>query len=132
MNFDLLWTAAMPIPFHAIAAIAALLIGGLQLAMTKGTAMHRWMGFGWVGLLGFVALSGLFIHEIRVVGPFSPIHLLSILTLVTLYRAVRAARLGQIKLHKGIMQSLYFIALVITGAFTLLPGRAMHNVVFGN
>ncbi len=29
------------------------------------------------------------------------------------------------------MRSLYIFALILTGAFTLLPGRAMHAVVFG-
>ena len=35
-----------------------------------------------------VAISSLWIHEIRLLGPFSPIHFLSIFTLVMLPMAV--------------------------------------------
>jgi uncharacterized membrane protein len=30
------------------------------------------------------------------------------------------------------MLSLYFLALIVTGLFTLLPGRVMHSVLFGS
>jgi uncharacterized membrane protein len=73
----------------------------------------------------------LFIHTLKVIGPFSPIHLLSVLALGSLWFAVRAARAGNIVRHRAIMRSLYIFALILTGAFTLLPGRAMHAVVFG-
>lgn len=39
--------------------------------------------------------------------------------------------LGDIKAHEKTMKSLYFLALIITGGFTLLPGRVMHTVLFG-
>ena len=39
-----------------------------------------------------VAFSGFFIHVLKLVGPFSPIHLLSVLTLTSLWYAIRAAR----------------------------------------
>ena len=41
-----------------------------------------------------VAVIGFFIHEIRVTGVFSPIHLLSLFVLVTLFTAVSAANMG--------------------------------------
>ncbi|WP_259989945.1 hypothetical protein [Sulfitobacter sp. S190] len=46
---------------------------------------------------------------------------------MSLVQAVRAARRGDIVQHRAI----YLYALVITGAFTLLPGRTMHAVFFG-
>ncbi|MFM1861522.1 MAG: hypothetical protein RLZ26_44, partial [Pseudomonadota bacterium] len=78
-----------------------------------------------------VAVSGLFITELRWIGPFSPIHLLSLVTLWTLFRAVDAAYRGDIATHSRAMVWLYGLGLVLTGAFTLLPGRAMHGVLFG-
>ena len=44
---------APPIPLHAIVAMAALVVGALQLALPKGTRRHVSMGRAWVLALGF-------------------------------------------------------------------------------
>ena len=44
--------------------------------------------------------------------------------------AVLAARRGQIARHRGMMTGLY-VGLLIAGAFTLIPGRLLHSLVFG-
>lgn len=132
MSFvEILFQEASPIPHHALAAFAALLIGGAQLVMRKGGHLHRVMGYIWVSLMAGVALSSFFIHEIRLFGAFSPIHLLSIFTLWSLYMAIRAVKNRRIDAHRRWMQNLYVFALLLTGAFTFLPGRTMHAVVFG-
>ena len=77
-----------------------------------------------------VAVSSLFIHTIRLWGPWSPIHLLSILVLVTLPLAVIHARRHDIAQHRMAMLMLFTGALVIAGGFTFLPGRILHAVVF--
>ena len=99
--------------------------------MRKGTRPHRLVGKIWVFAMVVAALSSFFIHEIRVIGNFSPIHLLSIVTLIWLVLGVQAARKNQIKRHQIIMNSIYFFALIVTGFFTLLPGRLMHEILFG-
>ena len=116
---------------HAIAALAAMVLGGLQLWGPKGTRNHRILGYIWVGLMAFVAFSGFFIHVLKVIGPFSPIHLLSAFTLAALWHAVRMARKGDIKRHRRTMVSLFWMALILTGFFTFWPGRVMHQVVTG-
>lgn len=116
---------------HALAALAALLLGIAQLVLPKGTAIHRLIGGAWVALMLVIALSSFWIHELRVVGLFSPIHVLSIGTLVGLAYAVRAARRGNIAGHRAGMLWLFYAALIGAGAFTLLPGRDMSLVVFG-
>lgn len=126
-----LFAAAPPIPLHALAAILALLIGGAQLGLAKGTVLHRWLGRLWVGLMALVALTSFFIHELKIWGLYSPIHLLSIWTLLALCWGVWLARKGQIKAHKRVMVSFYCLGLVLTGLFTLTPGRVMHSVLFG-
>ena len=131
MTLAPLFAAPMPIPFHALAALAAVGLGVLQLWGPKGTRTHRAIGYVWVGLMGFVAFSGFFIHTIKLAGLFSPIHLLSAFTLATLGYAVRAARHGKIRQHRKAMVVLFWLALVLTGAFTFLPGRMMHQVVTG-
>ena len=119
------------IQLHAFAAMAAFVLGAVQLAAPKGTLRHRTMGWLWVLLLATIAVSSFWIHKIRLVGPFSPIHLLSIFTLVMLPLAVLAARRHRVTEHRRAMIAIFFGALVIAGAFTLVPGRIMHAVVFG-
>ena len=131
MNWAPLLTAVMPIPPHAMAAIAALVLGGIQLCLAKGTRRHRQLGYIWVGLMVFVAVSGFFIYETRVVGPFSPIHVLSVIVLVTLWRAIRQVRRGNIRAHRRAMILLYWLSLVLTGLFTFWPGRVMYQVITG-
>lgn len=126
------FTAASPlIQIHAVLAGASIILGGLQFALPKGTNIHRLLGRSWVAIMAIVALASFAIHEIQVIGPFSPIHLLSIFVLIALFRSVRAARRGDIAKHRRSLILLYILGLIITGGFTLLPGRLMHTVLFG-
>ena len=126
-----LLTHPQPIPAHAFMAIGALVAGGAQFLLPKGRGAHRALGWLYVVLMGAVAVSGLFITELRWIGPFSPIHLLSVLALYTLFRAVDAAYRRDIAAHSRAMGWLYGLGLVLTGALTLLPGRAMPAALFG-
>ena len=130
MDLAPLTHAKSPIPLHAYGAIAAFCLGAAQFALPKGTLPHRAAGWLWVGLMSTVALSSFFIWELRLIGPFSPIHLLSLFTLVGLWQAISAARRGDIAAHKRLMQILFVCALLGAGAFTFLPGRIMHDVLF--
>src|ERR1700737_5015706 len=80
------------IQIHAFAAIAPFLVSAAQLSPPKCTVPHRRVGWLWAVLMLTVAISSLFIHEIRLWGPWSPIHLLSILVLVIFPLAVLYAR----------------------------------------
>jgi uncharacterized membrane protein len=131
MNVAPLLDAPPSIPLHAFAAMAAFVPGVVQFAAPKGTLPHRTLGWIWVGLMACVAVSSFWIHQIRLVGPWSPIHLLSIFTLVTLPLGVRMAHRHRVSDHRRIMISIFSGALVVAGLFTLLPGRIMHTVVFG-
>ena len=128
MDAGPLLAAESPIPFHAIAALAALGLGAVVIAAPKGTTVHRAMGWAWVILMAGVAGSSFFI---RTGGDWSWIHLLSIVTLASLPLAVRAARRHRVADHRRAMLALFALALVLTGGFTLMPGRIMHAVVFG-
>lgn len=131
MSIGPLLSASVAIQVHAFAALAALAIGTMQLLMPKGTRLHRCAGLTWVLLMLAVAVSSFWIQGIRQIGPFSLIHLLSIWTLVAVPAALIAARRGHISMHRKAMISLYFGALIVAGALTLLPGRLMHQVVLG-
>ena len=131
MSLAPLLDAAPAIPVHAFAAMAAFVLGVVQLAAPKGTLPHRTLGWIWVCLMLAVAISSFWVHEIRLVGPWSPIHLLSIFVLITVPLAIWKAHRHQVVDHRRIMISIFTGALVIAGLFTLLPGRIMHAVVFG-
>jgi uncharacterized membrane protein len=132
MSLAPLLDSAPAIPLHAFAAMAAFALGLVQFAAPKGTLPHRTIGWIWVLLMAVVAISSFWIHTIRLAGPFSPIHLLSIFTLVMLPLAVWRAHKHRVVDHRRIMIMTFIGALVIAGAFTLVPGRIMHAVVFGS
>lgn len=131
MSLKPLLEASAAIQIHALCALAAFVVGAVQLAGRKGHVPHRVLGWIWTGLMAVTAASSFRISTIRQFGPFSLIHLLSILTLISLPLAILAARRHQVSRHGRLMTILFTGALVIAGAFTLLPGRIMHQVAFG-
>ena len=131
MSLDPLLHASPVIQIHAYVAVLALLLGAVQLFRKKGDWLHRMMGRTWVALMAIVALSSFFIWTIRLVWLFSPIHLVSLFTLAMLWRGVAFARKHDIKHHMLTMEFTYFLALVVTGLLTFLPGRIMYQVAFG-
>ena len=133
MSLQPLLDAVAPIPLHALAAMAAFVLGVVQLVAPKGTLPHRTLGWIWVALMLTVAISAFWIHghSFRLWRTWSPIHLLSILTPLMLVLAVMRARQHRVRAHAITMISIFAGALVIAGVFTLVPGRVMHTVVFG-
>jgi uncharacterized membrane protein len=131
MTLAPLLNAKPVIQVHAFAAMAAFVLGAIQLAAPKGTLPHRTIGWIWAVLMLAIVVSSFFIHELRLWGPFSPIHLLSIFTLTMLPLAVWRAHRHQVERHRNAMLGLFFGALVIAGAFTFVPGRIMYKVAFG-
>jgi uncharacterized membrane protein len=132
MSLAPLLHASPAIQTHAFAAMSALVLGIVQLSAPKGTLPHRTIGWIWVALMAVVGASSFFIHELRLVGPWSPIHLLSVLTLVALPLAVLAAHRHAVDRHRRAMISIFVGGLVVAGLLTFAPGRIMHSVAFGN
>jgi uncharacterized membrane protein len=128
MSLAPLLAAPLVVQVHAFAAMAALLLGLVQFALPKGGGHHRLLGWTWTGLMVLVALSS---FGIASRGRFSWIHILSAVTLLMLPLAVGHAWRGRIASHRQSMIWLFITALVVTGGFTLLPGRIMGWVVFG-
>ena len=120
-----------PIPLHAIIAILAIIIGGIQLTLKKGTSLHKFMGRIWVILMLIVSFTSFFIHELNLWGKYSPIHLLSIWVIICVVLGIYFARIGNIKRHKIFMVYTYWLALVLTGFFTFYPGRVMNLIFLG-
>ncbi|MBJ6987232.1 DUF2306 domain-containing protein [Devosia sp. MC521] len=132
MSLTPLLNAGLVIQIHVIAAIAAFLLGALVLWRRKGTRLHKALGKVWVVLMLVVATSSLFIHEGRLFGPFSPIHILTLVTYIGIGQALWAIKVQRdVVAHRAGMQGTYIGALLLAGAFTFLPGRRMHAVLFG-
>jgi uncharacterized membrane protein len=127
-----LLNASPAIQIHAFAAMAAFALGVVQLTAPKGTLPHRTIGWAWVVLMMMVCVTSFWIHELRVWGPWSPIHLLSIFTLGALPFAVIHARRHNVIRHRKAMIGIFTGALVIAGIFTFWPGRIMYAVVTGH
>jgi uncharacterized membrane protein len=131
MTWQPLLSATPAIQVHAFAAMSAFALGLVQLVAPKGTLPHRTVGWIWVGLMTAVCATSFWIHDLRVWGPWSPIHLLSIFTLAMLPVAILHARRHRVLQHRNAMMAMFAGALVIAGLFTFLPGRIMHAVAFG-
>lgn len=131
MTLEPLAQAPALVQAHAAAALAALGLGSFQFLLRKGTARHRIAGWVWVGLMGTVALSSFGISGYRQFGRFSLIHGLSLATLAMLAIGIAHARAGRIAQHRWTMIGIFSGALVITGLFTLMPGRVMNAALFG-
>ena len=130
MDWRPLLAAPPPVAAHALLALSAFVLGTAQFALPKGTLRHRVMGYGWVTLMAAVALGSFGIRTLRH-GQFSFVHAISIGTLIGLPVAVLRARRHDVPRHAWTMVGLFVGALVIAGAFTLVPGRIMHGVVVG-
>lgn len=131
MTLQPLLNASLAIQIHTALALCAVVLTLAIFSIRRGSPAHRILGWSWVVLMTGVALSSFWIFEIRLFGPFSPIHLLSVFVLVQLFSAVRAARTGKVQQHRQTMRGLVFGALVGAGVFTFLPGRTMYQVVLG-
>ena len=131
MTLAPLLSASPAIKLHAFPAMAAFALGVVQLSGPKGTGVHRTLGWLWVVLMLVICISAFWIHQLRLWGPWSPIHLLAIFTLVMLPLAVWAAHRHAVDRHRRAMTGLFAGALLIAGLFTFVPGRIMYKVVFG-
>ena len=111
---------------HLTAAIAALVLGTIQLARVKGTTSHRMAGWVFVALMLTVAISSLWIPSFL---HLTWIHVFTLVTLISLPLALWHIRHGNVRGHAGAMRGLYIGGLIIAGVFTLVPGRLIGNLI---
>ena len=125
------------IAIHMTAALLAVVTGPVALWARKGTTqrprLHRAFGYAWVTLMVVTAVSAIFIRDWNLpnLAGFTPIHLLVPVTLVGLVGAFWFLAKGNINGHRKTMQRLYFGACVVAGGFTLLPGRYLGGLLWG-
>lgn len=124
------------IAIHMSAALGALAIGPVvlwsRLGATSRPWLHRALGYAWSTLMVMAAISSFFIRDYNLpnLGGFTPIHLLIPVTFGSLFVAFRAVAKGDLDTHRKTMQTLYFCACVVAGAFTLLPSRYLGKLIW--
>jgi uncharacterized membrane protein len=124
-------TAPVPVQLHTIAALLALVLGPVALYRKRRDRLHKITGYAWMLAILVAALSSFAITNFALIGPFSPIHLLSVLALWSLWRGLVTIRAGQVAAHRRTLGNLYWRGLVIAGLFNFLPtGRLANQVVF--
>lgn len=123
--------SSLAVRLHVGSALAALIVGVIQLTGRKGSATHRQLGWLWCGLMISTALSSFAIVDWRNPQPTALILLLSFLVLIQVPLAIQMARRRRIEAHRKIMTGMFIGGLLVAGGFTLLPGRLMHTVLFG-
>lgn len=125
------------IAVHMTGALAAIAIGPIALWARQGQRarprLHRAAGYAWVTLMVVTALSAIFIRDFRLpnLNGYTPIHLLVPATLAGLWMSFVKLFRGDIAGHRALMRQVYFGACIVAGAFTLLPGRYLGNLVWG-
>ena len=119
----------LPSAVHLAAVLPAVAIGVTQLLMTKGTRLHKSLGWIWVLAMVVVAASSFWILEIRKGAGWSVIHLLSAWTLISLTCAIWFIRRGNVRAHKGFMIGT-LLGLAGAGIGAVMPGRFLTQLLF--
>jgi len=138
IDFTPLFAAPWYVQVHAICALTAFVLGGIQFAAPKGTLPHKTLGMIWVGLMTAVTVSSGFILRPPVEGGtfFDRLSFIHIFTVVTAFGIVSGMRRiikggADFKNHWMPFLGIYIGGLVVAGALAFSPGRIMHQVVFG-
>jgi uncharacterized membrane protein len=114
---------------HIIAAVVSALVGAAQFVGRKGSSVHKTLGWVWIGLIAITAGTSIFMRNLND-GGFSMTHGFTALAALGVPAAVIAIRRGDVLLHRNFMIAVYVGGLLIAGAFTLTPGRLLHDVLF--
>ena len=138
MSLEPLLEAPWVIQVHVAAAVAAFFLGIVQFAAPKGTLPHRTLGAVWVFLMLTVTVGSIFVRPSLVPGLplaqwFSWIHVFTVITAFGIVSGVGYLMRGgaNLKRHKGPFIGIFIGGLIIAGAFAFMPGRIMHDVMFG-
>jgi uncharacterized membrane protein len=122
---------------HATLALLAVPLGLYIFLIKKGTKKHRMLGQTLVSVLVVVSLTAIFIQVINP-GQYSLIHLLIPWTIGSLIYSIwnikkfKKTKIKRYKFaHMYSMIGVYVGALLIAGAFTMMPGRFFHEILFG-
>lgn len=130
-SFDPLFNASLAVQLHVAGALPALALTPVVLWRRQRDRLHKLAGYAWVAAMALTAISSFWITGFGVVGPFSPIHLLSVAILVGLVSGVRAALRGEHDGHRHAMTNMAW-GLAGAGLLNFLPGRMANRILLGD
>lgn len=125
------------IAVHMTAALLAIATGPVALWARKGATqrprVHRAFGYAWVTLMLVAATSAIFIRDYGLPNwnGYTPIHVLIPVAYFGLFGAFWFLFRGNINGHCKTMQNLYIGACLVAGGFTLMPGRYLGQLIWG-
>lgn len=132
MTLAPLISAPVVIQVHVIAALLSIILGPVVLYRPRRDRIHTHLGYVWVTAMATVALSAMLIPNFSGPFHFGILHGFAVLTCVTLVMGIRYAIQRDIAGHQAAFRSLYWNGLMIAGMFTLLPGRRINEMLFGD
>ncbi|NKC00695.1 MAG: DUF2306 domain-containing protein [Pseudomonadales bacterium] len=119
---------------HLSSVLMAFPIGGWLLLNPKGTKSHRLLGKPYMALMFITGIASLLMPATlgpTLLGHFGFIHIFSLMVLYNVPMSIYAIRRGNVRAHKSNMVGLYVGGILIAGSFAFMPGRLMHQVLFG-
>jgi uncharacterized membrane protein len=118
------------IKVHLVAALAALVLGGVLMTQRKGRTFHRVAGWVWVSLVAVTAGATLFITSLNH-GHWSLLHLFTGWVLLMLPLAVIWAKRHNVARHRRTMMGLFYGGFAINLFIALIPGRTLWMMLLG-
>jgi uncharacterized membrane protein len=120
-------SAPMVTRIHVVAILTLVATGWGMIALPKGDRRHKTLGWIWVGSMGLMGLASLAVpHGDSWVAAYAG----GSSALVLLAYGVFSVKRGNLRNH-GRTMAMLMIALVLMTLLSLLPGRIMHDVIFG-
>ena len=113
---------------HLLTVLPALLVGTVVMVQRKGTIAHIVLGRAYMLLMLTTAIVSFWVRGLNGEA-LSPIHALSAWSIVSVIAGWWAIRTDRRRMHAGFMIGLY-AGVLIAGAFTLLPGRALGQLLW--
>lgn len=118
----------MLIAVHVAAGLVALLTGGVQVVLRKGSRRHRLVGRGYVAAMAVLLVSSFGIYELRD-GP-SVFHAVTVVAAALVAAGWLAARrmptAGALRWHLLLMQASYLV-LILTFVAQFRPAAAAES-----
>ena len=118
------------VAIHLFASLYALITGAVQLAMPKGTRLHKYLGRSWMFAMLVTSISSFWINSFYPLWyHLGAIHLLSVWVIFCVIMSTTAAIKKNIKSHKAYALGSY-IGLLGAGIGTFFSGRYIHQLFF--
>jgi uncharacterized membrane protein len=127
------WQFARPwVSPHVAGTLVLLALGAAQLALPKGDARHRLIGYGWCAAMAYICVTGLMIQlePGHVTIPHMASSVFAVANLMLLPVVIWSARTGRRRTHR--LAVLWMFGLMLNaGLLAFIPQRTIGSLVFG-